>query len=85
MYGGIEIPKNAAVFTVTSRRLPGFSAANIPTINPTVTPTNVASDPRRTVFTSESFNAGQTSRLPLILRGQSNVTKFFSQFKYPIT
>jgi hypothetical protein len=85
MYGGIEIPKNAAVLTVTSRRLPGLRAANIPTINPTVTPTNVASEPRRTVFTIESFKAGQTSRLPLILRGQLNVTKFFSQFKYPST
>jgi hypothetical protein len=85
MYGGIEIPKNAAVLTATSRRLPGLSAANIPTISPTTTPTNVASDPSRTVLTIESFNAGQTSRLPLMLRGQLKVTKFFNQLKYPST
>jgi hypothetical protein len=85
MYGGIEIPKNATVFTATSRRLPGFKAANMPTNKPMITPKNVASDPKRIVLTRESFNSGHTSRLPLMLRGQLNDTKFLSQWKYPST
>ena len=41
-YGGIESPKNAAVLTVVSRRLPGLRAAKTPIDRPMVTPTIVA-------------------------------------------
>mgnify|MGYP003337266324 CR=1 FL=1 len=81
MYGGMEIPTNAAVFTATSRFPPGRRAANIPTNSPTAIPTTLARVPSRIVLAIASFKAGNTSRLPLIERGQLKVMKFLSQLK----
>jgi len=79
------MPTKAAVFTLTSRRLPGFNAANIPAARPNTMPMKLAALPNRNVLAIASFNAGQTSLLPLMLRGQLKVTKFCNQLRYPKT
>ena len=65
----------AKVLVVESRRLPGFSATKMPIPSPMVMPITDDVMPRRSVFIIESLKSGHTSRLPLMLRGQSPVMK----------
>ncbi len=54
-----------------SRSDPGFSAANTPNVIPTLIPTSDAIPANRKELAIASLRLGHTSRLPLMLFGQS--------------
>jgi hypothetical protein len=64
---------SAVVLTVPSRIEPGFSAANTPNVQPMTMPRMAAIPARRSELAIASLRFGQTSRLPLMLVGQSPV------------
>ena len=79
--GGMESATRAAVLTVPSRSEPGFSAAKTPNVQPMLMPMMTAMPASRSELAVASLSTGQTSRLPLMLFGQSPVTKLPSHEK----
>ena len=79
--GGIDSTTRAVVLTAPSRIEPGFRAANTPNVQPTTMPMMAAMPARRSELAIASLRLGHTSRLPLMLFGQSPVRKPPSQVK----